>query len=384
MLVCSNSFGGGIAESIKTFIKDKRFYAMFLIFLLCLCLSFIIYPDKDIFLYEGLIKNLPLYKRILFTIFILPSDSLFTNLLKDYSLYNIVNSSSLIFMFGCICGILVNLMFFMMFKSYKKLLFYIPYIMILIVFFNVYLNNHHLGVLTIFYIFLLWCTFSCSDTNTQHKTIYGKLLILFAAVVIGVQIYWSFSACFNEIRFPYSVSRDMAEFIKENKFQNYKIMERWWENGVYYRNINTGEKIYGEPVIPPSKYEYFIKNYEKIKNINFNQQHIAAVINPYFNKNIVYTYNINSPDRQYTLFKKMTKNEADEIKYKIKNKGIPDIILDKAQLEDIFEPDELKLLNYLLLKEFDFYKIWKDNYTIYSNELYIRKDLYENAEKPKK
>ncbi len=353
---------------VKDLIKDKCFHAMFLIFLLCLLLSFIIYPDKNV-LYSSGIQPLSPVARFFSTFFIIPSDTLVLNILM-YNCGNKLDNNPNIFLLGVCIGVLINILFFYIFKSYKKLLyFFIPYLVILIIFFR-YVAPHHTGLLTAFYIFIFWCI--TSEHKKHSSKILNKILIPFIIIVITVQIYWSVIACINEIKYPYSVSRNMAEFIKKNGINNYNILPKWQERTIY-RNKNTGEIIAGIPI----KNDIFIKNWEKKIQANLRGQNLCVSINPYFNKNIFYSFNIDAPEKEYTVFKKMSIKETEKTKQIIKEKGLPDFILNQANLGYIFSDEELKNVNYLLLNNFFGYKIWKDSYNKSFHSLYIREDLYK-------
>ncbi len=335
---------------IYKFIKDKRFYAMSLIFLLSLLLFVIMYPDSEGTSTISGTTQPSFLSKLLYAVFIFPSDSLITNW-YNYS----VEKSSPMYFTDCIWGFIINILFFFIFKFYGNLrLFFIPYIMLFCSVLFVYSHVHHVGLLFIFCLFALWCAIEEPlNKKTDTKTKFQKILILFFSIVITVQLYWSITACINEIKYSYSSGREIAEYIKKNKIENCKIMAQW------------------------AQINYIDSSLKERKLINFNYQFAAAVVIPYFSKNIIYSYNINHPDKGYVIFKNMYEDEITDIKSKLKKEGLPDIIINRAELYEIFDEKELSNVDYVLLKQFPCYMIWKDKYDESYNEIFMRKDLYD-------
>ena len=64
-----------------------------------------------------------------------------------------------------------------------------------------------------------------SDSELQG----GEAPVQDLAIVCAVQIYWSFRTVVNDVRGPYSGSRDLASYIKENDLTESTIF------GVHFR-----------------------------------------------------------------------------------------------------------------------------------------------------
>ncbi len=351
-------------SAIYKFIKDKRLYAMFAIFLICIVLFFIIYPDKNV-TYNSPIRGSNHIFKLLYVIFVLPSDALVTNFL-NYS----VDTSQINILYYLL-GILINILIFSVFRFYKKLLlFYIPYLMLITVYFNLYFHVHHIGLVMLFFIFTYWCALDSSDKKLTGRL--KKIVPVFILISFIIQLNWSVFAYLHEYTLQYSPSRQMAKFIKENNLDKYKIMIAW--KGI--------EKIQYVGLDKDGKYNKFeIFENENITNeiFNiFNLQNTGVIINPYFNKNIFYSLNIVNPGKEYVIFKKIYPPEIFEIIEKLRQEGLPDICIGFLPLELIFDKQQSMEANYMVLKTFSFSNIWKNklekNRTI---PLVIKKELYD-------
>ncbi len=369
-------------KNILEFFKDKRFYAMFIVFLLCLILSIMIFPDPNA-AHGGTLTYMKPILRSLYFILIMPIDALYYNLL-DYGNANKILLPFWGFTIGIILGLITNIFLFFVFKSYKKLLlFYIPYLIFIGFCASVYIYVHHIGLLTVFYIFAFWCALSDSDRKPEKGSRLYKILIAFITLTISIQIFWSMCSYIYDIKYPYTTSRLVYKFIKENNFENNKIMTRW-VSFYYFQNKKTGKKILISPLMTFSQLKKFQQEWERKKYNDFTSQYVAIETNPYFDKNIFYNFNVLYPDKQYSVFKMLSDSEEDYMKQKLREQGLPDIVINYSDLSEIFDKKELSKVKYILIKNFDYYKIWKNGYTKYFTSIYLRDDLYKKSSFNKK
>ena len=110
--------------------------------------------------------------------------------------------------------------------------------------------------------------------------------------------------------------------------------------------------------------------------VNTNIQWVPTIINPYFNKNIFYNFNIFSPDKLYTIHKKNNEEENKKTKEEWGKIGKPDILVGMPAIERIWEDYKIHG-NYITIKTIDSGYIWKDK--TYTDELpiLVHKRLYE-------
>jgi len=338
--------------SVTEFIKDKRFKAMFLIFLLCLILTCELYPDKNVFALNYNIST-DYRLRAFYSYFLLPADSLFYNFMNDITIPVVLtcNISDFFkvslnpyiitsFWLGCCFGLVTNCLLFYIFKRLgKTLLFFIPYIVLLSIC-VIYISTHHIGLVTVLIISLFWC--SLSDLSQQHEIKYKKLLYVLAACCILIQIYWSVSASYNDIKDDYSYGRKLYSLIKKYDMDKYKIM------------------------IKP------------IGMDNLNISYDAVLINQYFNKNIFCNFNVDEPDKLYAVHKHLSKVEMEKLKEKLRNKGLPDIIAGLIDIDSIFINEERPSKNYVFFDKIKMDKCWKNQTISGLRKIYIKNDLYDD------
>ncbi len=382
-----------IFSFLKEFVKDKRFFAMLLIFFLNLILTFIIFPCKDATPFDNIIKTDMTFKFI-YTFFVLPIDALFYNILPchDISFFHIdfksfirfydipkTNFFIIKFWFGVLLGFIVNIILFCYFKTNKKLLlFSIPYIMYLLMCSFGYFSSHHMGILTIFYIFAFWCTYDNSNKPELDQKNYKLKSAINILIIISIimQLYWSVSCIYNEIKYSYSPSKEAAEFILNYDLDKYKIMAEWLRRE-YHLDKSTHKYSFGNTFKNIEELEKYNDTQEKILDEDLKLQFCALEVIAYFNKNIFYNYNIDNPKRQYLELKHTSKEENEQIKQKLKEMGKPDFVLGSAYLQDIFDNEKKISKKYKLLKTFSGKDIFK-NYTIKKEiRLFIRDDFYE-------
>ncbi len=311
---------------LKNIQKDNRFRAALVLAIICVIIVSLTYRYPDAyFSYSELYLV-----KILYMIFGLPCDALITEI-ECYSI-NDINNFHCIY---CLLGILIYIILFSILRYYKTLLlFIIPYSMFLIMSLF-YISVHHVGLLTLFFIFVFWCTFSVKEKTMENK--YKKLISVLVIIPILIQMYWGISAYINDIRYDYWYSRSLSDYIKEHNLERYSI---------YADKYST-----------------------------------AVAVLPYLdNKNIFYNFNFfnSNINREYLFFRNLTDKENESMQAKIVSMGLPDIIIGKA--ESIFRYTELKNKNnvgYELLDVIESFQIYKSKKNLVLMPIYAREDIYD-------
>ena len=370
---------------IKSFFLDKRFKSILLIFFVCLFLTIIMIPYKDTYAVSSSIAHD--YKlKFLYSFFILPCDALFYNFLdiKRMDLFNLDLSEFLkifnkanwgilsSFWSGCFLGIIVNVVLFIIFKKLNKLLlFYVPYLMFL-AFSVVYIGPHHIGLLTIYIVTIFWCVLQDSQILKKEMNV----LYIGIAICIAIQVYWGICAISNEIKYDYWASRTIANYIKQNNLDRYKIMSNWYYGGVVYVNKKTKRLYLGKRLLSDSEYAHFINNFEQKRIEYLNMQSDAVCINQYFDKNIFLNFS-NENNKPYILLKKLSDDENNKLGEEWRRQGVPEIAIGNINLNRIYDAQTLSKYQYIPLKNFSFHNLWKDKVNGNIRRIYIRKDIYD-------
>ncbi|MBQ8887188.1 MAG: hypothetical protein IJY61_05745 [Candidatus Gastranaerophilales bacterium] len=387
-LLCLSSFygilfAGGItiawlievlkSVNIKVFIKSKICYAMCALFILAIVLYFFIKPAKSV-IYNSFAQILSPAYKFLYAFLVAPLDSLFTDVFNYYP-ESIVG---LAFFIYCLLGLVVIIPILQVLKAYKKLCLYaIPFLLFATFVMFVYVSCHHIGLLSIFYVFVAWCVI---DTRKDViNNIWTKVVKFILVVTLIVQLSWSYSATMNEIKLPYCFSKNVANFIKQYGLDKYKISMVWYAKE-YYISKSTSERIYVKSALNEAQQKILDEKFDKVTEINFNLQDMPVIINPYFGRNIFYTYNVLNPEKEYQIREKMSDSDIERTKSIIKEQGLPDIITKNVQLNSVFTDEEIANANYVPFKEFYGYRIWKNYYTTYSFTFHIRKALSDELQ----
>lgn len=110
-------------------------------------------------------------------------------------------------------------------------LFVVPAGALLIFFAFVHRAAWHEGVLFLVWVFAFWLALENEPAEPAPSDRFSRLAALsLLAVVCLFQIYWSFATAKNDVNEPYSGSRDLAHYIKENDLQDSTIFGVHWSS----------------------------------------------------------------------------------------------------------------------------------------------------------
>lgn len=327
------SFKMSIKNRILTFIKDKRFKALFILLIINMLILYIIFPTGNSYA-EVNMKNTQNLNTIFYTIFILPLDALFDNILINrYSItqLNMLNIPA----WKYILGALILVIFLHFSKNIKeKIYIYLPLLFMIIFFSLIYFYPHHIGL---YFLFIIWGLWICNyNLNLKLNKLSITIICILIGIIITWQSYFAFNSIRNDIIYNYDSSKEIAKYIKDYNLDKYNIMNHW-----------SGEIFNGN-------------NYTKIHP---NQQDIS--FHPYFNQNILYNLNISSPKLSF-----ITHINSSDSKKELDNwrKYKPDIIISESK--------NLKQFNnfigenkYILGKKTTYYIIYKTQ--LYPRHKYV-------------
>lgn len=347
-----------ILEFIKEFIRDKRFWALVVITIIALAAIIIIIPNDNTYATNREPMN-SLIQRMVYMIFIVPAEAL----CYDMQLNGVIIKLSDMYWGAIIAALPLCLMIdgilIMFMKKYRVLKeFLVPYIMLAIVGAQLYFSIHHIGIIALLILYVLWVGVDTSGPSVNNELIIDKLKIndeekvkLHKVLTVGIVCAWIVSISFSivssiiDIRDNYGGTLDIAEFIKDNNLQDKKIVSSWNVSG----NPKTG------------------KEEDYLNVISF----IDFV--GYFDENIIYNLNYGDKDKLYLTHENLTDQETkDYFKY-IASNGYPDVIIGQVELDKIYGDDK-NIPTYVPVKSIESSIIWK--YSEYSSKehIYMRKD----------
>lgn len=345
---------------IKNFIKDKRFFAMLGLFILCCLITIMIFPDKQISTGTLIFCNYDILIYF-YLIFGLIGDITFLDI------YNVgTNNLSNIYLPYLLVRLVISIgIVFIIIKELIKLngsrfifLFYF-----LITFFCIYIWPHHLGIP---FILLLTCFWLAIDNinNIQYKL--SKSFVIIVILSIFTQIAWSGCSALNEIQYNYGPGRNLYNYIKDNSLEKYKIFSNWSikeyyidKNGKKYLEINNKKNL---------------NDYNKVIEENTNYQVPPILINPYYKRNIFENFNIYTPEKFYLKHYIPTDEKNKKTKGLWFGKNKPDIIIGSYTKP---ESEFFKYLkDFVVIDSFAGNTIWKTKTYGYDICIYTQKELY--------
>ena len=214
--------------------------------------------------------NSPLLQFLSF-IFIMPSESMFTAFAGDVSLRRM--SLGIVPIIICVLiSILIWAFAICIAKRRKMLVSLILPCLTFAIIATQYFTLHHAGIVFVFFIAQLWMCVANKPLNfditlankLSNKCAFTQSIIV---ILLAPSLIWNIFACVNDIRFDYSGSRALAQFIQKNHAENKRFVTSW---------LHKEEKLdsNGNTISP---------EFEDVHQ--YSWQLITA--NPYFAKNLI-------------------------------------------------------------------------------------------------
>lgn len=230
--------------------------------------------------------NSPLLQFLSF-IFIMPSESMFTAFAGDVSLRRM--SLGIVPIIICVLISILIWAFAICIAKRRKMLvsLILPYLTFAIIA-TQYFTLHHAGIVFAFFISQLWMCIDRRQLNFEDiPTIICRLLqyfskkikftnrfvnkrtLIYALIIIllAPSLIWNLFACVHDIKFDYSGSRALAQFIRQNHAENKRFVTSW-----LHQDEKTDKS--GKVISP---------EFEDVRQ--YSWQLITA--NPYFAKNLI-------------------------------------------------------------------------------------------------
>lgn len=242
----------------------------------------VIWPASDAFAtrptYDG---NSQIIQWLSF-LFVVPSESAFTSFASDVSLRRL--PLDLIPTIICVVVSLIMWAAIIQVSRRRKTLIatVIPYLALSVAAAK-YFTLHHAGIVFVFFISQIWIcaerkNFDFDDVPEFIKNIFNKtnklsesftriLPIALVVILLFPSLIWNVFACVNDIRFDYSGSREIANYIAKNKVSNRRWMGSWFHTKQI--TDSTGEEIAPET--------------NDLRQYSWQ----LVIANPYFSRNLV-------------------------------------------------------------------------------------------------
>lgn len=209
--------------------------------------------------------------QFLYFIFVVPSESMFTAFAGDVSLRRM--SLGILPTIICVLISILIWAFAICIAKRRKMLvsLILPYLTFAIIA-TQYFTLHHAGIVFVFFIAQVWMFVDNKPLNfdiklankLSNKCAFTQSIIV---ILLAPSLIWNIFACVNDIRFDYSGSRALAQFIQRNHAENKRFVTSW---------LHKEEKLdsNGNTISP---------EFEDVHQ--YSWQLITA--NPYFAKNLI-------------------------------------------------------------------------------------------------
>lgn len=342
---------------ISRLLSDRRLIAIMCLFIWLIILVLMILPRPDTMAISYKMTN-SFFFIISYILFIAPIDSIIFQCVNTDNLIGFMQFQPTILISGYILGAIFNI--FIIIWAYKKrmlLIMLLPYMMFAIFASMVYISSHHLGIVALFVLFTAWVgqdqsnhvdrQFPYKINNYLNRDDIPARLRKVTAIFVGasllVSIYWTISASYHDIRYPYGFGRETAAFLSQNQLDQLQILSAWKK----YKNAQSDD--------------YFVDT---------NNIHGIEIL-PYYNDNIL--TNLNQGDDRYPyLNRRLADNE---INYQLwRDMGKPELLIGMPDLSVLFDNASV-MKEYVVVKKIDKTFIWKDQIVESWFYLYMRKDL---------
>lgn len=354
-------------KTLKELFRDKRCWCLFGLAVLAIFIIVNIIPAEDVY-YQGVEDTWADKIGNLTGMFTIPFDSLFGVYLDVETIK--LSTSGLIA--SCIGGFILTALIILFFKDNRKLLtFTIPYALLMAFSLSVYFSYHHIGIYTMYFVFITWITISEDSFSTpkSFKNIWSKInsskIKNFGKAVITLLLImpfsWTICSSINEVKNVYGIGRGLSAFIKLHNMEEKKIMVSW----KYVYNIEDNFDYWGKNTSDYDDTEMRVDYTNIIGN--------AATSLPYFDSNIYMNFNVHNKQEMY-LENKLDANSKEVFK-RWSEQGVPDILIGKCTLSKIYPESVITNNDYVRVAEIESSSIWKFSILNNTCDIYIRKDL---------
>lgn len=255
-------------------------------------------------------------------------------------------------------------------KNKKLLTFIIPYSFFGLFSALIYSSPYHSGMVGVFLIFVFWGILADNGKielpeyiNKAVSSLRGglkKVVVAIAFLPMVVPIAWSAYSSYIDVRFDYWY-KEAAEFIKEYKLYDYKILSPWVHVAIDDDNADASK-----PKIDESDYQWH--DYPKL-------QGLATAILPYFDDNIFYNYNIDNHNKTFMYYQSSTEEETKTIFDKWREQGAPDVVIDRCEITKIYP--NIDVDDYVAVKRVEVYKPYKFKTNDQYITIYVTKELFD-------
>lgn len=170
--------------------------------------------------------------------FFIPSEALVTSFSSDSTcMQSELNSVSELIATGIVSVLIWTVLVIICKKRRMLAEMIIPYFFLSVVM-SLYVAPHHYGMFIIYALYIIWTASDIEPISISEfvsplakaglsDKFAKKMICASVAAVAAINVYWDVYSYAVDIAKPYDPSRDAAEWIKENSFEDKKLMISW-------------------------------------------------------------------------------------------------------------------------------------------------------------
>lgn len=356
---------GGFKGIFTKFIRTKRFASLLLLLCWAMALILSIIPVDETFTNDTMPATpLTFLRGVWYMLIMLPADSMLSGsiCLSTYLKYSTFRLKDLIPL-SLTGALLMAVITAFAYRKGKLPELCIPTVLLALFGALVYMITHHIGVVPVFFTFILWICCGSEDNGVPLSSRISERLpeivpgispadigrlvnVCMMGLCLAVGMVCSVFSSAADITDSYFYGRDAADYIKENGLDRLNIMSSWFcENDPYGCTTVSADK-----------------------------QHPAVCISPYFDRNIFFNFNCGDSGKAY-IFHRLSE-EANEQQYALWRETVPDILVGEPRMELVYDSTDVKRADYILIKSITYTQTVKmsgaENYLC----IYMRRDLF--------
>lgn len=322
--------------------------------------------------------------RLLYTFFAVFSDLVITNVFSDQNALRQASYYSTEMACAVLIGIIILAILVRYGKKHKNLLMFIlPYTLYSFFCAMVYMYKHHIGVMLLFIGFWLWQCMEKPERNNAEGTgstdtmnvgenagsvgdrkqdtriidritelpLIKSIGTVMMAICIIIPLYWSAGSCICDIATPYSVGRDEYNLILEYGLENCTMLGEWGTVAISIAD------------------EYEVDDVTSAL--------YSVCVEPYTGAEKMLNRQITDRGSYSYLHRVPTVEENQEYINEIRACGAPDILLGAPSLSQIYSVSDVKMSDYVLIRQERFGNIWKGIRGGAISHMYIKREIAE-------
>lgn len=326
----------------------------------------------------------PFIVRLLYTLFVLPSDVTLTDIYSDHVLLSRAYLMPAALFSGALIGILIwGVLLYYGRKRGTALLLVLPYGLFAVFAAAVYVSIHHIGIGLLYFCFWCWVTaesedgagrtakkrqesrgenaWSTADRALAVETAAERMAgaanaVRCTAVLLGtlatcVSLYWTGAACKLDIDKNYAPGRHEAAFIKAHHLDQYRMMTGWLIVHDEEGNVSMTD---------------------------INECQLAVNLAPYFEHNLFFNFNGGTDEGNYITHIHPSEEETRR-QYEIWSREEPPQVLWMMPELSAVYGGTVTMRDYALVYQEGGWQVWKAGANYYESDIHVRRELLEET-----